>query len=134
MKVVSLAIVGLTLSAGPALAQTNATVYGFLSVDLENVKADGGAVDIPSRNRLSSNLSHIGFRGTEDLGGKLKAIWQIESNAVVSGDAVPAGTFASRNSNVGLQHSDFGIFFYGNRESPYKLATGFGLSIRHGGL
>lgn len=123
MKVMSLAIVGLTLSAGPALAQTNATVYGFLSVDLENVKADGGAVDIPSRNRLSSNLSHIGFRGTEDLGGKLKAIWQIESNAVISGDAVPAGTFASRNSNVGLQHSDFGIFFYGNWESPYKLAT-----------
>ena len=66
---------------------------------------------------------NIGFRGTEDLGGKLKAIWQIESNAVISGDAVPAGTFASRNSNVGLQHSEFGIFFYGNWESPYKLAT-----------
>jgi predicted porin len=119
-KQFSLLVIAGCASSTLALAQTHVTIYGNLNADLENVKADGGAVDIPSRNRVSSNISYIGFRGTEDLGGKLKAIWQIESSAVISGDPAPPGTFASRNSNVGLAHSDFGIIFYGNWLSPYK--------------
>src|SRR6516162_5432345 len=38
----------------------------------------------PTVNRVSSNSSRFGMRGTESLGGGLNAVFQIESN--VSGD------------------------------------------------
>jgi len=121
-----LATVGSSLLAASALAQTNVQIYGFFNVDFENVEADGGSGnDLPSRNRVSNNLSHIGFRGTEELGNGLKAIFQLESGVWLDGSppTPAAASLGSRNSNLGLQHNKFGILFYGIWETPYKLAT-----------
>jgi len=72
---------GLTLASSAALAQTdNITIYGFLKVDAESVWAGGAKGGVPSIQRLSNNLSVIGFKGVEDLGGGLQAFFQIESN------------------------------------------------------
>jgi len=57
----------------------------------------------PTTNRVSSNSSRFGMRGTESLGGGLNAVFQIESN--VSGDTAnsSASGIASRETFVGLQ-------------------------------
>ena len=59
----------------------------------------------PTVNRVSSNSSRFGMRGTESLGGGLNAVFQIESS--VSGDTgVNSGSnIATRETFVGLQGS-----------------------------
>jgi predicted porin len=97
---------------------SNVTLYGTLNADIETVKA-GDAIS--SRNRVSSNSSNIGFRGTEDLGGGLNAWFQVESNVHLDGGS-SADTWSSRNSAVGLKGT-FGSVLLGQWDSPYKYAT-----------
>jgi predicted porin len=116
--------------------ESSVQIYGLLIPFFDNGKTSGataagtvsGASLVPStvytganassRSRLTSGTSTIGFRGTEDLGGGLKAIFQIENAVPLDGDPGP-NTFASRNSNVGLA-SNWGTLFFGNWDTPYK--------------
>lgn len=77
-------------------------------------------VPVDSQPGISSNSSNIGFRGSEDLGGGLKAIFQIESSINID---TGGGNLGGRNSNVGLT-SPWGTVFYGVWDTPYKIATG----------
>ena len=79
-KVIALAVAALASSA--AFAQTNVTIYGVVDVGQAFVKSSGS--DVANTNqgtvgRLDSNSSYIGFKGVEDLGNGLKAIFQYES-------------------------------------------------------
>src|SRR6266478_9421642 len=59
----------------------------------------------PTVNRLSSNSSRFGMRGTESLGGGLNAVFQVEQNiSWDSGNASSSG-IASRETFAGLQGS-----------------------------
>lgn len=70
-KLMSLAVAATVSIPALALAESgNVTLYGTLNADIETVKADDA---VSSRNRVSSNSSNIGFRGTEDLGNGLNA-------------------------------------------------------------
>jgi len=119
-------------ASGWAVAENqNVEFYGMLNGDLEVVKASGaGAASLPNRVRVSSNISHLGARGSRDLGNGLKAIYQIESglgldtgtNTAGSTTLNFQGTLASRNSNVGLS-GGFGTVFFGNWDTPYKVST-----------
>jgi predicted porin len=93
-------------AAGGAQAQSSVTIYGLIDSGVEfvnNAGAKGGSL-----TRLSSgamNTSRIGFRGSEDLGGGLKAIFQLENgfkldNGSFDGDA---NQLFNRQSNVGLE-------------------------------
>jgi predicted porin len=57
----------------------------------------------------------------------LRAIFQIESGVNVDTglNSTSAGTFATRNSNVGLS-GGFGTVFFGNWDTPYKVTTATG--------
>ncbi len=83
---------------------------------------DAAFTQIANQAGVSSNSSNIGFRGSEDLGGGLKAIFQVESNVFVDGAGTTSGFWASRNSNVGLA-GNWGTVFYGNWDTPYKFIT-----------
>ncbi|HYA19742.1 MAG TPA: porin [Burkholderiales bacterium] len=155
-KILITVLAGVTalIVAGAARADfANVEVYGTLNVDFENVKATGATpagtaipncpngtcqiggtptgVNEVSRNRVTSNSSNIGFRGKEDLGWGLKAIFQVESGVNVSsasststtGGTNSSGFWASRNSNVGLSSNTLGTAFYGNWDTPYKALT-----------
>jgi predicted porin len=92
-------------------------------VDIESVKASGGitaANNLPARNRVSSNSSNFGIRGTEKLGGGLDAWFQIEMGSL----AIDAGggALAGRNSGVGLR-GEWGTILLGQWDTPYKNAT-----------
>jgi predicted porin len=124
-KLIALAIAGATI-APAALAQSAnpVTLYGTLNIDFENVKAAGAAgagVNALARNRVSANSSNFGFRGTEDLGGGLKAFFQLEMGSVAIDTG--GGNLAGRNSAVGLQ-GGAGTVLLGNWDTPYKASTG----------
>jgi predicted porin len=94
------------------------TLYGRINVDGEQVKLDPPTGNGTRKTRLSSNSSNLGIRGTENLGGGLKAWFQVESDLRIDGDNQPAG-WATRNSAVGLS-GDFGSILAGRWDSPYK--------------
>src|ERR1700694_1621521 len=139
-KLVALAVAGaFTLPPLAAQAQTaNVTLYGRLNIDFEFIRgktcaaatapvagAPGTAAGCfvgtpqdnstnPTVNRLSSNSSRLGVRGTESLGGGLNAIFQIESS--INGDT-NAGNLGGRETFVGLQGS-WGKFTAGRFLAP----------------
>ena len=138
-KLVALAVAGAFALPLAAQAQTaNVTLYGRLNIDFEFIKgktcaaatgtvtgAPGTAAGCnvglatesttnPTVNRLSSNSSRFGMRGTESLGGGLNAIFQIESS--INGDT-NAGNLGGRETFVGLQGS-WGKFTVGRFLMP----------------
>ncbi|MBL0121265.1 MAG: porin [Betaproteobacteria bacterium] len=121
-KLIALAVVGATFAPAVMAQSANpVTLYGRVWVMANSLKADGGATPLSSRTTVADNSSLIGFRGTEDLGGGLKAFFQIESAA---GPDAGGGSFASRNSGVGLQ-GGFGSVVLGRWDSPMKLSAIF---------
>lgn len=126
-KLIALAVAGVTL-APAVMAQTAnpVTLYGRIYATLNTVNANGsgvpGGVDtqpISRRGVVQDGNSHIGVRGTEDLGGGLKAFFQVESAVLLN---TGGGTFASRNSAVGLQ-GGFGSILIGRWDTPFKTAA-----------
>jgi predicted porin len=113
-SLIALAVAGAFAAPAAFAATSNVDIYGKLhmSVNVYDDQADNVA-DVG----FSSNASRIGFKGSEDLGGGLKAIWQIEStvNLDEEGDS-----FSSRNSFVGLS-GNFGTVLLGNHDTPLKL-------------
>lgn len=106
-----------------AFAQTAnpVTLYGRIWVMVNSVKASGSATPLSTRTTVVDESSLIGFRGTEDLGGGLKAFFQLESSAPPDAGG---GTFGSRNSGVGLI-GGFGTLVLGKWDSPFKLSAIF---------
>lgn len=111
-SLIALAVAGVV--SAPAFAATsNVDVYGVMNAAVSYVDDQpAGINDI----QISTFGSRLGFKGAEDLGGGLKAIWQIESS--VNFDE-QTGTLAGRNSFVGLS-GGFGTFLLGNHDSPLK--------------
>jgi predicted porin len=113
------------LCSAAAQAQ-NAVLYGLLDASGSHVKDVGGN----SRWRLDSGnmqYSFIGFRGSEDLGGGLRAVFRRESYVSVdSGSAGRTATstdpFWAREASVGFSGS-FGTTVLGRTESPLYRAT-----------
>lgn len=119
----ALVATGALLCAAGAGAQT-AVVYGLLDASAARVKPIGGRA---SYELDSGNLarSFLGVRGSEDLGGGLRAVFRLESYIRV--DAGAAGrsngdAFWSRESSVGLSGA-FGTSVLGRNASPLYLST-----------
>jgi predicted porin len=82
----------------PALAsaQSSVQVNGQVRLTVNRISVDGGN----SFNELRDNASRLGFRGTEDLGGGLRAAFGLEFG--YGADTGEMGTPAFRHSYVGL--------------------------------
>lgn len=110
----------LLLCCAHAAAQSSVAVYGRLNAALERVETSANAAGrAVSASRLSNNRSVFGFRGTEDLGGGLKAIFQIEGTLSLD---TGAGSPAQRDTRVGLE-GGYGTLFLGHWTTPYNNAT-----------
>lgn len=103
----------------PAFAQQAdpVTLYGRAYGMFESVQASEGAAPVARRSRISDRNSILGVRGTENLGGGLKAFYQFETLWEIDS----AGTFATRNSAVGLQ-GGWGSVLMGRWDTPFKVA------------
>jgi predicted porin len=101
-------------------ARTGITVYG--RVDLGYEYNDDGKT---SRGVLNNYASRIGFKGTRQLGENLTGIMQIETG-IAPDENSNSGTWASRESYVGLKHKRFGTIKAGRHDSPFKDLEGVG--------
>jgi len=127
-KLIALAIAGLS---GAAFAQSNVTIYGVAdaSFDVINISGGSGALsdNTPNFTRVSTNGSYIGFKGTENLGNGLSAIFQFESDAKFdNGGSLSTG----RDSFVGLS-GNFGKVLLGTLTAPTR-ALGARLDVNTG--
>jgi predicted porin len=92
MKKSLLALAALTAFAGVASAQSSVTLYGIVDAAARNVK-NGSAGSLKTLSSGGQATSRLGFRGIEDLGGGLKAGFNLEGHVNTdagTGDAVSA--------------------------------------------
>src|SRR5262245_8873942 len=66
-----------TAAAGAANAQSSVTLYGILDAYVQYLDGDADSLTKLSSGGLAG--SRLGVRGTEDLGGGLKALFTLET-------------------------------------------------------
>lgn len=105
-------LIALMVATLPAAAFADVTVFGTIKGGVEYVDSSNGT----KQTNIDDLGSRLGFKGNEDLGNGLKAIWQVETGFGIDGQSRTgdsSGTFASRESFVGLS-SNFGTFRLGH--------------------
>ena len=106
------------LAVGTVSAQSSVTIYGRLNTSLESQKNIGA---VGTQRVMQDNLSRLGFRGVEDLGGGLKAEFFLEHRFNVDTGTVN-GPFWAGDSYVGLS-GGFGSIKLGRLTSAAYYAT-----------
>ncbi|WP_288252229.1 porin [uncultured Hydrogenophaga sp.] len=119
-SLIALAVLG---TCGAAMAQSSVTLYGMADVWVGRTKAEatvGGVSASASESVLESggfNTSRLGFKGSEDLGGGLKANFNLEG-ALAMDNGTAGGLRFDRQSWVGLS-GGFGEIQLGKPWTPY---------------
>ena len=128
-KIIVVALAAVFALPVAALAETsNVIIYGTAdaSFDMTNNGDVSGGASGTSVNKISSNTSKIGFKGEEDLGDGLKAIWQVESEIDLDGTTATGATgalgFGGRNTFAGLKNDSWGSLILGRHDTPYKTS------------
>lgn len=103
MKKTALVAALAALTAAPAFAQSSVTLWGRINTTVESQKT--GSQD--RKVVVQNNSSRLGFKGQEDLGGGLKASFNLEHGFNSDTGAnqtfgAPSTTFWSRQANVEL--------------------------------
>ncbi|MFM0155686.1 porin [Paraburkholderia sediminicola] len=124
-----------------AIAQSSATLYGVLSEGIGYINNQGGKSSVQEITGTSQN-NRIGFRGTEDLGGGLKALFTLENGFdITSGKLQQGGRMFGRQAFVGLGSTSFGSVTLGRQydaiydylgEYSMMAAAGHGLGSHIG--
>ncbi|MFZ2386591.1 MAG: porin, partial [Polaromonas sp.] len=122
MKKHLFAVAAAAALATPAMAQSTSassvTLYGIADVALISVSnKDGSRLNAIDSGVLQS--SRFGFRGNEDLGGGLSALFVLESGfALDTGASTSAASFFNRQSFVGLSSQSAGTLTLGRQYGP----------------
>ena len=108
-------LIALAVAALPMAAMADVTLYGTVEASIENGKSvayAGGNTKSTAANKSTTRVddtgSLIGFKGSENLGNGLKAIWQVEQGLNIDGTTGKGSgngytnTWATRDSFVGL--------------------------------
>jgi predicted porin len=108
----------------PTAASAEAVIYGSLHTSLQYTDQDTNDDDYWD---TASNDGALGIKGSEDLGGGLKALYKVEFNIFPAGDSTPGSvgtqTFGDAATMdeiwVGLT-GGFGTVLIGTEDTPYK--------------
>lgn len=115
------AIAALSVSAANAAP----TLYGkaFVTADYVNAELDGQEMngtrdldDDSSSVQVNSNISRLGFKGSEAVTANTDVIYQLEYGIAIDGNDDGIG-FKSRDTYLGLVNEDFGQFRFGRNYS-----------------
>lgn len=112
-------LIALALVSLPVAASAEVILYGTIRGGVEFTREGTSAQPKSERNAwgVVDYGSYIGFKGSEDLGGNLKAIWQVEANTSLAGNSF----VNNRDSFVGLE-GGFGTVKLGRVSTPLKQA------------
>jgi len=121
-KLMAVAVAGALAAPATVLAQVQ--IYGRANLGFDRYEATGATAatsDLKARNRVFDSSSRLGFRGTEDLGGGIRALFVIETGVNIDTgtgngqNGLPNtsanGALASRDSYVGLESSGGRVSF-----------------------
>ncbi|QOL48475.1 porin [Massilia litorea] len=120
------ALIGALAAAGSPLAgaQSNLSIYGM--IDMAAIRESGGAAG--SVTKITSGVSagsRLGFKGTEDLGNGLSALFVLESGFQGDTGAMgQGGLLFGRQAYVGLR-GGFGTVLVGRQYTPEYLVVVF---------
>jgi predicted porin len=137
MKASILLLAALGSVASAAQAQSSVTLYGFIDAGISYVNnsktATGGSGKLVKVDDGVAKANRWGLRGTEDLGGGLKAIFVLENGfSVANGSLGQGGALFGRQAYVGLAKDDIGSFTLGRQ---YTFLTDYlGQNYSTGGL
>jgi predicted porin len=134
-----------TFGAGAAFAQSSLTIYGSADVSIDNVHKTAGVRLIPADARTQATDSTVtrvspsatsqtafGFKGTEDLGGGMKASFVLEGQLSHDTGALSQdGRIFGRQSYVGLT-TPVGEIRLGRQYAPIFYSTAFVTGERFG--
>ncbi len=121
MKKLLIATAALAMVAGTAQAQSSVTVYGIIDTGYNSLEYTNSANTKNERARIIAGdagaggeaaSSRLGFRGTEDLGGGMKANFVVESN--IGGTSTVLG---DRAFWAGLQDAKLGELRIGRQDT-----------------
>lgn len=120
MKTKLIAGVIATCFAAPVLAQSSVTVYGI--ADAAIMKTKGEKAKLVSGG---ADGSRIGFRGTEDIGGGFKAIFNLEARVELdTGSQTPS-----------LVHNNDGLYLLKGMQSlPASIRAGLAAQMKQFGV
>jgi predicted porin len=125
-KLMAVAVAGVLAVPGLALAQSSVRISGYFKVGVDNYKvsqtnaARAGANN--SENRVSDSASRIIFGVTEDLGGGLSAIAQMDlrfNPDAAAPNTTAASQIGTGNTFVGLRSKTMGTVVLGRRDTHF---------------
>ena len=104
-SVLSLAILASLAIGGAAQAQSNVAVYGLIDAGVESLNhANVNQNNVVKVVSGGKNTSRWGIRGTEELGGGLKAVFGLEGGVLLDTGAADGALF-KRQAFAGLEGS-----------------------------
>jgi predicted porin len=142
MRKTQVALAALALMASTA-ALAEVTIYGTLDAAITHTNNGKGTAFDGTGSWTAP--SHLGLKGGEDLGGGLKANWQLETGVTLNNGAAVSGGFGgtsavgnrgttgignagalfTRVATVGLS-GDFGSLTFGQQLSPFIVTNAVG--------
>ena len=140
-KLMAVAVAGALAAPGIAMAQSSVTISGYFKVGVDNLRVTGGTANPTAANnatthvnrtkgsegRVTDHSSRILFNVTEDLGGGLQAIGQMDTRfnpsdiAQAAGNGFPA-VVGGGNTWVGLRSKSMGTLTLGRHDLHYGKA------------
>ena len=135
MKKTLLALAVLGSLSATAFAQSNVTVYGVMDLGLVSVSGATASTNVATaalpaysngkefklRDGVNSG-SRLGFRGTEDLGGGMSAMFVLEAGVLAdTGASDQGGILFGRQAFVGIKN-EAGTLTFGRQYAPHYLA------------
>lgn len=120
-----LSMLALAAVAGGAQAQSSVQVMGLMDGFAGSIRMAGDSASTKQVGSGGMTTSWVGFKGTEDLGGGLKANFALTSFMRINSGTPGRFTgdnFFSRDANLGLS-GDFGAVTIGRGLAPNFLPT-----------
>jgi predicted porin len=109
-----LAVLGSAM-AGAAHAQSSVTLYGVLDAGFNYISNDGGKTNWTMTTGVLQG-NRWGLKGVEDLGGGLRAIFQLENGfTLANGNLGQGGRLFGRQAWLGVSSDRFGTVTLGRQ-------------------
>jgi predicted porin len=114
------------LAATGAFAQSSVQIDGVMDAGWQSINYKGASNTVNGVNGNGSSTSQINFRGSEDLGGGMKAEFRVETDWNTTSNMGNAGTGSSVNANTVANSINSTAGTFGNGEIRVGVAGGFG--------
>jgi predicted porin len=110
-----------TLYALPAVAQSSVTLYGIIDNSVQYINNSHGKGAQVSLADSNASAERFGFRGVEELGGGMRAVFDLENGfAVNTGALKNSGRLFGRQAFVGIEDDRYGTFTLGRQYDAIK--------------